>query len=378
MTSLTNSTLWNGLLLTAATVPTLVLTVPGGVIADRFHRRTVLAVTQSWMSLCCVVLAALTYWNLATPRMILFVVLLIGCGVAINLPAWQSMVQDIVPRGEVAAAVSLNSIAFNVGRSLGPAVGGLLVAASGPAVTFLFNAASFLGVVGVLIFYRRENLPRQEKSREGMAKMALDGVRQAMRNPALRAPLLRVIPFVLCGASLWALSPLYARDILDMGAAGYGFLLTTFGLGSILSAAVLPSLRRRIGASGIARMSTILLGLAIGALALHKNRTLSMILFAIAGASWVATLISFNVTIQMKADADVRGRVLSLYIVAFQGSFALGAALWGAVGRILGILPTLLLSGGLLVAGILLDRILPLPGPPISPKPDGPSQTPAA
>ena len=245
MTSLAASPLMVALVQTATTLPVFMLALPAGALADVVDRRRVLLFTQGWMLAAAAGLGLLTLLGATTPQVLLALTFILGLGAAMNAPAWQAIVPELVDRAELPAAVALNSVGFNLARAVGPALGGLVVGAAGAGVVFLLNAASFLGVIVVLFYWERP-------SRKSLlpAERILGAIRTGMRyvrhTPVLRAVLLRAGAFALFGKALLALLPLLARNELGLGAVGYGVLLGAFGAGAIVGAAVLPKMRQRI------------------------------------------------------------------------------------------------------------------------------------
>lgn len=187
--------------------------------------------------------------------------LCLGAGGAISLPAWQATIQDIVPKPWVASAVALNSISFNVARAVGPALGGVVVAALGAAFAFFANAISFLVVLLAVAFWKRSPLDASPLS-EDLVGAIRAGFRYLLHAPAYRLPIVRAIAFNLCAAAVWPLLPLFARDVLGTSATGYGLLLGAFGLGSIFSAFALPRLRTRFALDGILGVGAVVAAMA--------------------------------------------------------------------------------------------------------------------
>src|SRR2546423_5830569 len=245
MTSLAPSPLMVGLMQTAENAPLFLLALPAGAMADIVDRRRLLLFTQGWMLVSAVALGLLTLFGLTTPWVLLLLIFSLGLGAALNAPAWQAIMPELVPRSELAAAVSLNSVAFNIARAVGPALGGFVVAAVGSWAVFLLNSLSFLGVLFVLYRWQRE--PEESISpTERVVGAMRAGVRYVRHDPDLRAVLVRTGVFVSCASALWAMLPLVARQQLGLGALGYGVLLGGLGAGAILAAFILPTVPRRI------------------------------------------------------------------------------------------------------------------------------------
>jgi predicted MFS family arabinose efflux permease len=269
----------------------------------------------------------------------------------LNGPAWQASIPEMVPREDLPAAVTLGSIGFNIARAAGPALAGVVVAASGPSVTFLVNAVSFLGVVVVLFFWRR---PEEETMlpAERILGAMTTGLRYVRHAPEVIAPIVRGTTFVFCGASLWALLPLVANHELHAGASGYGLLLGALGLGAVAGAMVLPRLKRGNSTDGVVMVATLVFAGATMALAYVRVFWLLMIAMLLAGGAWLSLLSSLNVAVQTVVPSWVRGRALSVYMLVFFGGLAGGSALWGAVAEPLGLSRALLVSAAGMIVGL--------------------------
>jgi len=380
MTSMTTSPLLVGLVPACVFLPTFFAGIWGGVLSDIVERRRLLIVTQSGMMACALLMAACTLGGLMTPLLLLAITFCLGFFNAMNLPAWQSQIQEMVPPEQVAAAVSLNSISFNTARSVGPAVGGVLVAVIGPASVFLLNAISFLGTILVLIGWKR---PPQTKPRQAVWASLREGFRFVIRSPLLRAPMIRVSAFALPGSAIWATLPLLAREGLGTGAAGYGLLLTAFGLGSISIAGLVPGLRARHHPDRIIGPAILVLSGVFLTLALSKNYLVVLAALFLGGLAWVGVLVQFNVAVQLASPEALRGRAMSFYLVFFQGSLGVGSAFNGWLAKLVGIPNALSLAGAFLLLGLVLLAAFPLnpsspaaapPGSGLDPSPENGSE----
>jgi predicted MFS family arabinose efflux permease/quinol monooxygenase YgiN len=328
MTTLTDSALLIALVQTATSLPIVFLALPAGAMADVLDVRRMLIVTQTCMLVAAAGLAVLTLAGAATPWAVLGLTFLLGLGSAATAPAWQAAVPEMVPRAQLPAAVALNSVQFNLGRAIGPAIGGLIVAAAGAAVVFGINAASYLAVIAVLWWWRRE--PEDGiGAGEKIAGAVGAGVRYIRNSPELQAVLVRTAAFALPASALWALLPLIARDQLRMDAGGYGVLLGCLGAGSVIGAALLPRLRSRITVDRRIALGSVLYAAAMLATATTRNAIVAGVAMVAAGISWLVLLTSFNVATRLNVARWVQARALGVYLLSFQGSMALGSALWG-------------------------------------------------
>jgi predicted MFS family arabinose efflux permease len=293
-----------------------------------------------------------------SPAILLGLTFCLGVFSTLNLPAWQSQIQEMVPTDQVAAAVSLNSMSFNTARSIGPAIGGVLVAAKGPAFVFFLNALSFLGTVFVLVSWRRPPVVRPKKE---VFKTLREGVGFALCSPVMRPPLVRVSAFAFAASAIWAVLPLLARETLKTDAFGYGFLLGAFGFGSIVTGALVPGLRNRWHPDRIAGPAMVVMALVLTSLGTTKSFPFALVALFAGGLAWVAVLIQFNVAVQICVPERIRGRAFAFYLVFFQGSMGIGSAWNGWVATHLGISAALIIAGGLLLIGLPLIHWFPLP-----------------
>ena len=361
MTSLAPSPLMVGLMQTAENAPLFLLALPAGALADIVDRRRLLLFSQAWMLVAAVTLAALTLAGLVTPWILLVLVFSLGLGAAVNAPAWQAIMPELVPRSELSAAVSLNSVAFNIARAVGPALGGLVVAAVGSWAVFLLNSLSFVGVLIVIYRWQREPVESLSPTERIVGAMRA-GLRYVRHDPAIRAVLLRTGAYVSCASGLWAMLPLVARQQLRLGAVGYGLLLGGLGTGAIIAAFILPFLRSRFSLDQIVISGTILFAIVTAVLAKVHVFVYLLPAMVLGGIAWMSLMSSFNVCIQTLVPAWVRARVLSIYLLVFFGGIALGSACWGALANRIGISSALLWAAGALVVGVVLAYFRPLRG----------------
>jgi MFS family permease len=319
---------------TAVSLPIVLLALPAGAAADVVDRRRLLLLTQTWMLVSAAALCVATVLGLASPAAVLALTFLLGLGNAANAPAWQATIPELVGGRLLAPAVALNSAGFNIGRAIGPALGGLVVAAAGPAAVFGLNALSYLGVLAVLWRWRR---PPQDKLGAGEQMLGAigAGIRYVRFAPLLRAVLLRTALFILPASALWALLPVVARGALGLDATGFGLLLGALGIGSVAGAVVLPRLRRAVPIDRRVVAATCLYALATVVLAVVGSALVVGLAMVAAGMAWLAILTSFNVATQTAVPRWVLARALAVYLLVFQGGLAVGSALWGVVaGRV--------------------------------------------
>jgi MFS family permease len=377
MTSLAPSPLMVALVEVATTLPMFMLALPAGALADIFDRRRLLLITQGWMLAVAAGLSILTLLGITTPWLLLTFTFLLGLGAAMNAPAWQAIVPELVTIKEIPAAVALNSVGFNISRAIGPALGGLIVAAAGAYAAFILNAVTFLGVIVVLYRWRRKPSDSALPS-ERLFGAIRAGLRYVRQSVALRSVLVRSGVFIIFASAMWALMPLVARIELGRGPAGYGMLLTSFGVGAVLGATVLPAFRRRISIDTIVAGATILFALVLLSFAYLRIFSLLCAVTLVGGAMWLTLLSSFNTAVQASVPSWVRARALSVYLLVFFGGFAGASTVWGVTATHLGIPNTFVISSIGLALGLALTlryRLIKFEGLDLSPTKRWPTPT---
>jgi len=306
-----------------------------------------------------VVLAFMTFKGWLTPWVLLTFTFLIGCGVAFNGPAWQASVGDMVPREDLASAITLNSMGFNLARSAGPAIGGAVVAFAGAAAAFLINAISYVGIL-VVLFRWKPQIPQATLPREGLLAAMEGGVRYAMLSPRIVAVLLRALVFGVGASALQALMPIIARHEVGGGPLVYGVLLGAFGVGAVSGALCVTPLRGRFKSETLVRFWIAAFALAALGVALSPYLPLTILSLLLGGAAWVIVLSTFNVTVQLSAPRWVVARALALYQMCAFGGMAAGAWLWGSLAQNYSTSMALLVSAGVLMVCLVLGLKMPL------------------
>lgn len=360
MTTLTTSPALVALVQSSVTLPIMLLSLAAGAIADNRDRRLVMLTAQGFMLAVSVGLAVCTWAGLITPWLLLAFTFLIGCGTALNGPAWQASVGDMVPRAALPGAVAYNSMNFNTARSLGPAIGGAIVAAAGAAAAFAVNAVSYIGLIAVLARWRPER-PPQTLPREGLVDGMSAGIRYVAMSPTLRTVLLRAAVFGIAASAVPALMPIVARHLISGGAFTYGLLLGAFGVGAIGGALSSGRLRRTRSSEWIVRIAIAAFAAGTLVTAFSPAMPLTMIGLFLAGGGWVLALSTFNVTVQMSAPRWVVARALALYQMWAFGGMAIGSWVFGELAGIAGVRTSLMVSAALLLLGLLIGRARPLP-----------------
>jgi predicted MFS family arabinose efflux permease len=340
-------------------LPIMLLSLVAGAMADNMDRRRVMLGAQSFM-LCVSIALSLCAWaGLIGPWSLLLFTFLIGCGSAFNGPAWQASVGDMVPRAEVPGAVALNSMGFNIARSVGPAIGGAIVAAAGAAAAFAVNAVSYVALLSVLARWRSPLRP-QSLPRETLGIAMAAGVRYVAMSPVIRTVLVRSAVFCLGASSILALLPLVAKLLISGGPLTYGLLLGAFGAGAVAGAIGAARLREVLSTEAIVRWVGCAFALAAAITAVSTNLAITMAVLLVAGTGWVLSLATFNVAVQLSAPRWVVARALSLYQMASFGGVAVGSWLWGEAAADVGISAALLIAAALVLVGVVIGRWVPL------------------
>lgn len=353
MTSLSPSPLFTALMQTATSLPVFFVVLPAGALADVVDRRRFLLVTQGWMLLAAAGLSVVTFLGMSSPWILLGFTFALGLGAAMNMPAWQAIMPDLVPRNDLPAAIALNSMTFNLARSIGPAVGGIVVAAMGPAYVFLINALSFVGVLAVIYFWK-ETPKKVDSPPEQVIGAIQAGLRYLFNSSSLPRILGRSFLFIISAGALWALLPVVVRKELNWDSTGFGLLLGSLGVGALMGASVMPFLRNRCGVNFLLISASLVFALGTLALAQFRSPVALIPALLFSGAAWTITMSNFNVAVQTTSPSWVRARALSFYTLVFQGGLALSGVMWGFISDYLNV--TLALSAA---AMVLLLTLVP-------------------
>ena len=332
----------------AISLPIMFLAIPVGGLTDRVNRRTVLIITTLMLLSATVTLTVMTYNQTITAWWLLALTFAIGVSMVGHMLAWQATVPEMVPRDQMSRAVALGSISFNLARSVGPALGGVLIVVIGTWSTFGFNAASFAGVGTLLLFWRSSVTP--QPSRDSFVESLRVGLRYCWKTSSIRSALFNLAMFVLPASCLWALLPLYVRQDLGGDPKLYGGLVTLLGSGAVTAAMFLHRAQTRFGFDNMVAATMAIYGTAMLTLGSFPSRMVAMgCLFAM-GAAWMMTLTTLNSTAQLNLPSDIRGRGMSLYVTGMSFSMAAGSFFWGEMASQVGVAPAIAMSGALLMA----------------------------
>lgn len=351
MTQMTTNPLMIGLVQAAAALPVFLVILPAGALADMVDRRRFLLLTQGWMVLASGALGIMTLTSCVGPWVLLLFTFLLGLGAVMNDPAWQAITPELVPAKQHASAVALNSAGFNVARAVGPALGGLIVAAVGCGTTFLLNAFSFLGVI--LFLYRWKRPMAAPLNPQRVWSAIGDGFSYVRDSGLAKSVLLRTGTFSVAAVAMLALLPLIARPY---GASGYGILLGCFGLGALLGALALPRLREKLSVDGVVGAAIVIFAGVTFAAGRAESFAVLCAVMVVAGGAWIGILACLNVAAQTMCPTYVRARALSFYLLVLQGGMAVGATLWGAVAKSIGVPHALAAAAVALALGVFALR----------------------
>lgn len=360
MTQLTDSATLIALVQASNTLPIMLLAIGAGALADIFDRKTLLMGALIFMAVVSLALAAVAWTGGLTPWLLLGFTFLLGAGQAVYNPPWQASMGDLVDRKDLPAAVSLNSVGFNLMRSVGPAAGGLIVATLGASAAFAVNAISYLPLLGAMSQWKPKLAPRVTTPEPFMAAMGA-GLRYVALSPNLLRVMSRGALFGFAAIAVLALLPLVAKSHPEGGSLLFGGLLGCYGVGAIGGALLNPRIRARLNNENVGRMAFA--GFAVSALVLGQTQSVWLHAAAMlpAGASWVLALSLFNVTVQLSTPRWVVARALALYQMATFGGMAAGAWIWGMVAGTQGLDAALTAAGSVLLLGAAIGFWLRAP-----------------
>jgi predicted MFS family arabinose efflux permease len=352
---LTDSPLLLGLIGTLQFGPILAFSVVTGAMADRLPKRRLLMATQAMLGTLALLLAGLVwsghvrYWHVAV------MAVLVGVANTLDNPARQSFVMEMVGKEDVGTAVALNSAAFNAARVVGPALAGLLIARVGMAVAFLLNGVSFLVVLAALATLRVEGNPRR-RSATTMTQEIRDGLAYALRTPRIRLILAILLVVSLCVFNISIYVPLLARNVLGLGAEGLGLLMAVFGVGAVSGALTLATLVRHQPQPRLLFISALIACAALVGMAFVRRFSAAAPLLYVLGFAGIVTVAGCNTALQLAAPDELRGRLISLHVLVFGGSFPIGAFLVGAISERWGVSSAFLAAGatGLTALALIL------------------------
>ena len=360
MTELTSSPVQTAMLQTVSSLGVLLLVFPAGALGDILDRRRLLMFAQGWMLIMAGVMAWVTWHGDMKPWLLLWLTFGLGLGAALNTPAWQALFPALVPREEVAHAVTLNGASFNLARVLGPAIGGIVVAAAGPAAVFALNALTFIATIATLARWPTLiDTPRSTST--GLFDSMRGGLAHARTSRPLQHVLARGGAFVVGSSALWALVPVLGRLDLGLDAQTYGALFGSLGAGAVLGWVFLPYWRARVGTDTLVTGAGLAFGVAMLALTTTNDVfALSAALLA-AGGAWITGMTTFNTAAQLLVPRPLVTRAVALYIFTFQVIFTLSTYAWGVIAARFGTHTALGAAAAAQLLSLAAPLVWPLP-----------------
>jgi MFS family permease len=345
----------------AGTLPMMLLALLGGVLADSFDRRWLLITVQAYLFVVAALLAALTAAGLMPPALLLAFTFALGVGAAAQIPAWQAMMPELVPRTQLRAAARLDLVSVNVAYAVGPVLAGLAIAyLGGVPVAFAVKAAAAV-LFAVALFFAYQPQAGSVTRRERFLPALRAGGRYIWHEPVVRRILLRAVLFVVPAMALWALLPLIASRRLGLGADGFGSLFGAFGLGAIVGAVALGRVRDRLSNNGMLGAAGALYATASAVIVLAPGFPAALATLVFAGLAWMAATSTLAAELQLFLPAWVRARGLAVYTVTFTGSMTAGSVLWGFVAEGAGLRATFLIAAFVMLAGVIAGVVWRVP-----------------
>lgn len=360
MTRLTSVPGMVALVQTAMMLPLMLVALPAGAIADMFDRRKVAILGLAIAAFFGSALSALAFFELTTPWILLGFCSLIGTGVALYNPAWQSAIGEQVMTEELPAAIALNTISYNVARSFGPAIGGLIVLAAGAQAAFAVNALGYLPLILAFFLWQRSQVPSRLPP-ERITRAMVSGVRYAFHSNSIRTVLIRSFTFGFAGATATALAPLIAKDLLGGNASTFGILLGAGGVGAVTGALLINTVRARFGTEQACSSLAVLAGLALIVVGSSRSLPLTCLGMYLAGGATMLTVSLLNISVQLSVPRWVTARALSLFSSLLTGGIASGAWFWGSVATHWSIETAIIASGLVMLSLPVFALFLRLP-----------------
>jgi MFS family permease len=359
MVSLGAGPIYVALTQTASSLPYFLLALPAGSAGDIVDRRKLILFSESWMMGVALLLVVVTIAGFMSPWLLLVLTFALSAGDAFETPTWGAILPELVPKEDLAPASALNGIEFNLARAVGPALAGIVIAAAGVATAFVANFVSFFGVILVVARWKRP-VRKRTAPPETLTGATVAAVRYVRHSPAILTVVFRTGVVMFFSSALFALLPTVARSV-NRTAIGYGLLLGCFGAGAIVGALIMQPARSRWSTEVIVSAGVVISGLVIATTAgLHRLSTLAPLML-MGGAAWVTFISLVNALVQNLAPDWVRARVLAIFILVYQGSFALGSVAWGALAQRAGIRVALVCAGIGTIGTVVLAFFARLP-----------------
>lgn len=349
---LTHSAFAVGLTATLATLPILGLTLYGGVVADRVDKRRFIMLLQTVMLLEATALATLTLTHHITVHWVWGLAIIFGFATAFEVPARQAFIVELVPPEDLISAAAINSTTYNLARVIGPAIAGLLVAAAGPGAAFAVNALSYVAVLIGLSRIQKQYQPKESAERQSV----FTGLRFIGAHPMLNALAWQMVLLTVFAGSFVPILAVYAREVLHVGATGYGLLTSAVGVGAAIGAITMGAMSSRFRRPRVVVIASTALGTAVILLGLVRSLPLALLLLACAGGAMASQGIVTATGLQLAAPSALRGRVMAVYSFVVLGLAPLGAFQAGSVAEHLGVSWSIIISGTICLIGTAVLR----------------------
>lgn len=360
MTRITDSPTMVALAQSALMAPYMLVAMMAGAFADIFDRRIIAMLSLAFAIIASATLTTLAFLGVTTPWMLLLFTVIVGCGVAFYAPSWQASIPEQVPKQQLPAAIGLGTVAYNVARSAGPALGGIVVMAFGANYAFALNSIFYIPLFIAFFLWRRPTTASRLPP-ERIGRALISGIRYAKHSSLINRSLVRTFCVCVCIASANALAPLIARDILGGEAAVFGILLAVSGIGAVCAGLIVSYVRAQSSTENTLRWLVIICAAAMVMVGLSHSLLLTCAgLFVISGTS-ILVISILNITVQMSTPRWVIARVLSLFQTFTAGGIAIGAWVWGECAADFSVQLAILFSAAALLATVLIGWILPIP-----------------
>ena len=347
---LTESAFWVGLATFTQFIPAMVLGPLAGSIADRYDRRKVLFLTQSLLALAAIALWGAWVGGVRDAWAILALVALSGVFAGINIPSWQSFVNDLVPRDDLLSAVTLNSLQFNAARAIGPGIAGILLATLGPGWAFFLNAVSFVFVLGALALVRTRQVARSSPLSGGFLRQFRRAMRYTRQSPGILVGIVVAVLVAALGNPVFQFTVVFAAEVFSVGPLGLSMLNVALGVGAVLAAPVVSGWDATFSRATLARWALLVYGSALVVFAVAPGYVVGLLALVVVGGGFLVVISATNTSVQVIVADHMRGRVMALRIMAFTGAYPIGALLQGVISDRVGPRPTVAGAGLLIVA----------------------------
>jgi len=358
---LTDSALVVALMQTATALPAFFLLLPSGAVADIFDRRKYLLTANLGMTVAAAFLGLLTVTGYVQVWSLLLMTLFMGIGTAMVMPAWQSIIPEVVSKQDLPGGIALNTMGMNISRVLGAFIGGVILAAAGPGVVFLTNAVTFTLIIIVLLRWNRKPLDTALPP-EPLFPAVRTGLRYAIHSQPLLFSIYRSIGFYFFASVMWALFPLIARDLLGANEFRYGLLFAFISVGAIINALFLPRLRARYNNDQMITAASVVFASGMIITAATQVYELALFTLALCGSAWITVMTCAQTAAQTALPNWVRSRGMGVFLTFFMGSLAIGPVVWGGLAQLISIPAAIYIASISLACAAFITQRWPVTG----------------